>query len=50
VLIDVWLIMFGLIGFIIFLILISYGASLEDKYRKLEKKYKALEKEKEQQK
>jgi hypothetical protein len=50
VLINIELIIFSVIGFFIFLVLVSYGASLEHKYRDLDKKYEALKKEKEQQK
>jgi len=50
VLINIWRIMFGFINFMVFLIFISYGAVLEEKYHKLEKKYNALKKEKEQDK
>jgi hypothetical protein len=48
VLIHIELVIFSIIGFVSLLVLVSYGASLEDKYRRLEKKYNILKKEKEQ--
>jgi hypothetical protein len=48
VLISIELIVLATAGFFIFLGLVSYGASLEEKNRQLEKRCKNLEKEKEQ--
>jgi hypothetical protein len=48
VLINIELIILAAVGFFIFLGLVSYGASLEEKNRQLEKRCKKLEKEKEQ--
>jgi hypothetical protein len=50
VLINIELIFFSIVGFFVFLGLVSYGASLEEKNRQLQQRCRDLEKEKEQDK
>lgn len=50
VLINIYLIIFGLFGFVVFVGLIAYGATLEQKNYDLEQKNYNLEREKEKQK
>jgi hypothetical protein len=49
VLINIYIIIFGFFGFVIFLGLVAYGATLEQKNYDLEQKNYILEREKEKQ-